>query len=107
MACLLQFQTTPYSAHDIRGMTWKTSNIINNTENTSFLKNTIRYYFSTTKLIDKIKTMQIGTTFLDSNLARKVKSSSPNDFLGSHLKNIFTSEDKHLFTKMFKTVKTI
>lgn len=51
--------------------------------------------------------MQIGTTFLDSNLARKVKSSSPNDFLGSHLKNIFTSEDKHLFTKMFKTVKTI
>lgn len=48
--------------------------------------------------------MRIGTAFLDSNLARYVKSLSPNNSLGNYPNNIFANEDKYLCSKMFKTV---
>lgn len=78
------------------------SNVINNPENTYFKTKTIRYQIFQYQL-NKIKIMQSGTAFLDSNLTRYVKSLSPNNSLGNY-PNIFVNEDKYLKTRLFQTV---
>lgn len=41
---------------------------------------------------------------MDSNLARYIKSLSPNNSLGNYPNNISANKDKYLYIRMFKTV---
>ena len=41
---------------------------------------------------------------MDSNLARYIKSLSPNNSLGNYPNNISTNDNKYLFIRVFKTV---
>ena len=41
---------------------------------------------------------------MDSNLARYIKSLSPNNSLGNYPNNISTNDNKYLFIRVFRTV---